>query len=126
MKNFRHWLLTLAALLCSTAQIYATGTTFDDWTSSNHTDGSEDSKTYTFTLEQPAMLMFNWSVSSESNCDRLEVYLNNNRILNKSGEESGVYNQIIYPGENSLMVRYIKDGSVNNGSDQASLSNIEK
>ncbi len=124
MKKLRHWLFTLTAILCSTAQIYAEGITFEDWTSSNHGGGSTDTKTYTFTLEQPSFIQFLWSVSSESNYDWLTVTLNGQQIVRKSGENSGFCYEPCNTGENTLVVAYSKDGGGDTGSDQAIVSNI--
>ena len=123
MKKFKHWLLTLTAILCSTAQMYAEGT-FDDWTSTNHSNSSTDEKTYRFTFGKPTTLEFDWSVSSESGCDWLRVYLNNTEIVSASGQQNGRYSETIAAGDYTLLVRYTKDGSVNSGSDQASVYNI--
>ena len=123
MKKFKHWLLTLTAILCSTAQMYAVGT-FDDWTSTNHSNFSTDEKTYRFTFGKPTTLEFDWSVSSESGCDWLQVYLNNTEIVSASGQQNGRYSETIAAGDYTLLVRYTKDGSVNSGSDQATISNI--
>ena len=123
MKKFKHWLLTLTAILCSTAQMYAAGT-FDDWTSTNHGYNSTDEKTYRFTFGKATKLEFDWSVSSERNYDWLRIYLNNTQIVSVSGEQSGRYSETLAAGDYTLLVRYSKDGGGNSGSDQATVSNI--
>lgn len=98
--------------------------TYDDWTSSNHVDGSTESKSWTIELADAAMLSFNWLVSSESGYDYLKIYLDESVILERSGEESGNFSRRITAGSHTLRATYSKDGSGNNGSDQAKVFNI--
>ena len=98
--------------------------TFADWTSTNHSNSSTSSETYTFTATEGATLSFDWWVSSESGYDKLIVMLDGTTILEKSGSQSGTYNNAISQGEHTLVVRYTKDSSDSSGSDQASVSNI--
>ena len=98
--------------------------TFADWTSTNHNNNSISSETYTFTAAKGTTLSFDWSVSSESDYDKLIVTLDGTTILEKSGRLSDTYNNAISQGEHTLVVKYTKDGSQNSGSDQASVSNI--
>lgn len=98
--------------------------TFADWTSTNKTDGSTSSNTYTFTAKDGAVLSFDWWVSSESGYDKLIVTLGGSTILEKSGSLSGTYSNALSQGEHTLIVKYTKDGSQSSGSDQAEVSNI--
>ena len=112
-------------LLCNLLPIHAEGVSIgDDWTSTNHNNGSTSSKTYTFTAGTDAKLSFDWSVSSESGFDNLIVTLDGTTILTKSGSLSGTYNSEISQGEHTLVVKYTKDNSQSSGSDQARVSNL--
>lgn len=98
--------------------------TFADWTSTNKTDGSTSSNTYTFTAKDGAVLSFDWWVSSESGYDKLIVTLDGSTILEKSGNLSGTYSNAVSQGKHTLIVKYTKDSSQSSGSDQAKVSNI--
>ena len=100
---------------------------FEDWTSDNHDDGSSSSMTWNFTCQQEGTLLsFDYKVSSESNCDRLTVSLDGETLLELSGEESGTYTKICDASvEHVLTAVYSKDGSVANGTDNGSVSNIK-
>ena len=98
--------------------------TLEDWTSTNKTNGSTSSNTYTFTAKETTTLSFDWSVSSESGFDKLFVILDGTTILEKSGFGNGTYSNEISYGEHILTVKYTKDASNSDGYDQASVSNI--
>lgn len=102
----------------------AEGVIYEDWTSSNHDDGSTSSNSWTIELSDASRLSFNWSVSSESVYDVLRVYLDGNVIIERSGEESGNFSRQITAGSHTLEATYSKDGSGNNGTDQAKVFNI--
>lgn len=125
MKNFKHWLATMAVLLCS---ITTSAVTYSDWTSTNKGQSSStSSNTYNITASAGDMLTFDWLVSSESGYDKLIVTLSGSEILNKSGEQSGTYQHTFTSsGSYTMVVKYTKDGSVNNGSDYAKVYNIVK
>lgn len=98
---------------------------FEDWTSNNkeHSTISE----YTWTIQAPSddtRLSFDYVVSSESDCDVLLVYLDGDEFLNVSGEVSDSYTVNLGEGTHTLRAVYSKDGSVSNGQDQATVSNI--
>lgn len=100
------------------------GGNMESWTSSNHEDGSTEEHTWTFNCTSPnSTLVFDWAVSSEDGCDYLKVYLDNNQILSVAGELSNRYEAVIPEvGTHILRAVYSKDGSVNNGQDQASIT----
>ena len=125
MKNFKHWLTTMAVLLCS---ITTSAVTYSDWTSTNQGQSSStSSNTYNITASAGDVLTFDWLVSSESGYDKLIVTLSGSEILNKSGEQSGTYQHTFTSsGSYTMVVKYTKDGSVNNGSDYAKVYNIVK
>ena len=98
--------------------------TFADWTSTNHSDGSSSSETYTFTVEDGFSLFFEWAVSSEVDYDKLMVILDGVTILTKSGSISGSHSKILSAGEHTLVMQYAKDNSRSYGNDQAIISSI--
>ena len=124
MKHIKHWLATMAVLLCS--MTVSAAMTFPDWTSTNKGQaGSTSSKTYTITANAGDVLTFDWVVSSESNYDKLIVTLSGSEIINKSGEYSGTYEySFTQSGTYTLLVKYTKDGSVDRGNDYAKVYNI--
>ena len=125
MKTYKSFLLVALMLLCGATQSMASVQNFDAWTSDNHTDYSTSSKTYDFIALEGTTLSFKWSVSSESGCDWLNVTLDGVLLFEESGEANGIFEREIAPGEHTLLFSYVKDGSVANGSDQATVYDIK-
>ncbi len=99
---------------------------FESWTSTNHEDSSTSEYTWNLDCLPNTTLSFDYMVSSESGCDCLLVSLDGTEILNKSGEQSGNLKiTISEAGSHTLKAQYSKDGSVNNGTDEASVRNIK-
>lgn len=99
---------------------------FESWTSTNHEDSSTSEYTWNLDCLPNTTLSFDYMVSSESGCDCLLVSLDSTEILNKSGEQSGNLKiTISEAGSHTLKAQYSKDGSVNNGTDEASVRNIK-
>ena len=89
--------------------------------SSNSTVTSE-----AMTLEAGDKLVFNWSVISESNYDKLKFYVNNSEIANISGTVNWTnytYN-VTSNGTYTFKWVYEKDYSVNTGEDTAWLDDV--
>lgn len=61
---------------------------------------------------------FDWSVSSEQNCDKLIILLNGTTILEKSGEETGTWTGTLSEND-ELYFKYTKDSSAYSGDDTA-------
>ena len=123
MQKTRHWLMTIAVLLCS---VGVSASTYSDWTSTNKGQSSTtSSNTYTITANVGDVLTFDWLVSSESNYDKLIITIGGTEILNKSGELSGSYQHTFTSsGTFKMVVKYTKDESVNKGSDYAKVYNV--
>ena len=98
---------------------------FDDWISTNQSNNSTSSKTYTITTPSATILTFEWWVSSESSRDFLVVTLNGTKVLSKSGSDSGIYTTSIGKGDHTLEVRYTKDGRFSSGEDRAKIFNVK-
>ncbi len=101
--------------------------TFEDWTSTNAGVSSSTSQnSYTLEAAEGSVLTFDWSVSSESNYDWLIITIDGTQILRKSGSYTGSYEHTFTTaGTHTLVAKYTKDGSVNNGSDQGKIYNIK-
>ena len=119
-----------SVVIPETVTVSETGTnvlkTFDAWTSTNKGNGGTTSQTsYTLNVEAGNILKFDWSVSSESNYDWLIITLDGTEIVKKSGTLSGSYEKTFdAAGSHTLVVKYTKDGSVNNGNDEGKIFNV--
>lgn len=101
------------------------GSSLEDWTSTNKTNNSSSSKTYTLMAKEGDVLTFDWMVSSEGGCDEFFVTINGVQILQKSGEKTGSYEYVFTAdGEYVLVARYKKDSSDKSGKDCAKIYNI--
>lgn len=100
--------------------------TFDDWASTNKSNSSTSSNTYTLEVTNGSVLTFDWEVSSESGYDWLIITLDDTEIIKKSGTLSGSYERT-FTGTNlhTLTVKYTKDGSSSSGNDQGKIHNIK-
>ena len=100
--------------------------TFNDWTSTNKgSSGTTSQTSYTLNVKAGNILKFDWSVSSESNYDWLTITLDGTQIVRKSGTLSGSYEKTFTTaGTHTLVVKYSKDGSVDNGNDEGKIYNI--
>jgi cysteine-rich repeat protein len=79
----------------------------------------------TVTLDEPATLSFALRVSSESCCDRLELFVNGTELQDWGGEVA--WTEVTFdlePGGTVIEWRYRKDGSVNTGEDAAWIDNV--
>lgn len=98
---------------------------YDEWTSTNHSDSSTSSHTYTIDYGEGDTIEFDWSVSSESNYDYLIVTLDGSEVLKKSGTDSGHYTKTFTKsGTATLLAKYTKDSSTSKGDDQGRIYNI--
>ena len=100
--------------------------TFQDWTSDNQgQSNSTSSKMYTFTASAGEVLLFNWWVDSEIDCDYFVALLNGAEVLRESGDKEGLYQYVFTSsGTKTLEVRYEKDVRENDGRDCAQVYNL--
>ena len=86
------------------------------------------STTFTITTGSTAgTISFNYTVSSESNYDKLIVTLNGTEKLNKSGNLTTATAFSMNVSANTtytMIIKYTKDGSGDNGTDTATISNL--
>lgn len=97
----------------------------DNWTSPNHEDGSTSKMVWNLKSEESPILRFNWSVSSEGGYDWLRITLDGTLIVEASGEQNGTYDNILDAGKHILIATYSKDFGGINGSDEATVSDIQ-
>ena len=106
--------------------------TYDDWTSTNQgQQGSVSSNEWEIIVpSSDAILSFDYMVSSEGGCDILNVIINDGSsdrtLVETSGDEKGSTTfKFSTAGTYKLTAQYRKDGSVDNGLDIGSVSNIK-
>ena len=96
------------------------------WASNNNRkDSTSASAHWTFTVPANTEYTITYTVSSESNYDKLTITLNDQTIVNNiSGEQTGSYTIKTGAQEEyySLKATYSKDGSGYNGLDQATIT----
>lgn len=92
------------------------------WTSNNQRiSGTVATTTWTVTLENDVYVYIPWSVNSESGCDWLNITIDGVAYVSQSGENSGCIETRLTAGTHTLTATYSKDGSVDNGSDCATI-----
>lgn len=71
------------------------------------------------------VLSFDWTVSSESNYDKLIVKIDGREVMVRSGEDSGTFNHTFTTqGVSRCEISYGKDSSGDDGLDRATVQNI--
>lgn len=99
--------------------------TVNSWTSSNHEDNSVSKKSWQLYCREGSTISFDYSVSSESNCDWLTISLNDNQLVRVSGQVSESFSyKVEKAGYYTLTAQYSKDGSQNHNDDCGIISNI--
>lgn len=99
--------------------------TVNSWTSSNHEDNSVSKKSWQLYCREGSTISFDYSVSSESNCDWLTISLNDNQLVRVSGQVSESFSyKVEKAGYYTLTAQYSKDGSQNHNNDCGIISNI--
>ena len=97
--------------------------TDNTWISNNQgMSNTSATTTWTVTLENDVYVSIPWSVSSESVCDRLNITIDGIDYGSYSGEDSGFIETTLTAGIHTLTATYSKDGSVDNGSDCATIT----
>ncbi len=87
-------------------------------------DHSQNSDVVIDALLADGTINFWAKVDSESCCDRLEVYLDGERLFNISSQSWTEYSIPISSGEREIIWRYRKDSSVSRGADTAYIDEI--
>ena len=96
------------------------------WISNNKTiDASSSVMSASINVMAGDTLNFDWSVSSEAGYDFFTCVINGNRVLNKSGINSGTFEKTFTDASSVLIeFKYTKDRSGMGGKDCATVSNI--
>lgn len=97
-------------------------------TSSNvNISNSSSNITATVQMRAGETLSFDWAVSSENNYDKLKFIVNNSETAAISGNHGFAHYSYTAPsaGTYTFMWSYVKDYSVDNGSDRGWLDNVE-
>lgn len=96
------------------------------WISNNKTiDASSSVMSAAINVMAGDTLNFDWSVSSEAGYDFFTCVINGNRVLNKSGINSGTFEKTFTDASSVLIeFKYTKDRSGMGGKDCATVSNI--
>ena len=96
------------------------------WESNIHDSLSTAILSYEHTFTTGDILSFDWKVNCEETFDQLQIYLDNELLLTKSGEECGSYNKTFESSTTSkLKIIYIKDNIINFADDKVQISNIK-
>lgn len=97
----------------------------NSWTSSNHENSSVSKKSWQLYCREGSTISFDYSVSSESNCDWLTISLNDNQLVRVSGQVSESFSyKVEKAGNYTLTAQYSKDGSQNSYDDCGIISHI--
>ena len=70
------------------------------------------------------LVSFSYNISSESNYDFLQFYIDGVQLAQWSGSQNGNFTTLITLGQHTLMWKYVKDGSVSVGLDAAWIDDI--
>lgn len=97
----------------------------NSWTSSNHEGNTVSKMSWQLYCREGATISFDYSVSSESNCDWLTISLNDDQLVRVSGQVSESFSyKVEKAGYYTLTAQYSKDGSQNHNNDCGIISNI--
>lgn len=89
------------------------------------THGGSSETTFSVILVEAGSVQFNCAISSEQNCDRLRVIIDEKEVVNISGTiDFKDYEFPLEAGSHELILRYTKDGSVDRGNDAGALGFI--
>ena len=100
--------------------------TDNGWESNMHEAESSVSLSYEHTFNVGDVLSFDWGVSSEEIFDQLQVYLGDELLFVKSGNQSGTFSKTFESTVNGkLNFIYVKDGTVDAANDNALISNVK-
>ena len=100
--------------------------TDNEWQTCMHDAGSVVKLSYEHSFRAGDVLSFDWAVSCEDLYDQLQIYLGDELLLAKSGEESGSFSKTIEASiTEKLSFYYIKDNAVDFADDNARISNVK-
>lgn len=89
------------------------------------THGGTSETTIAVILVEAGSVQFNCAISSEQNCDRLRVIIDQKEVVNISGTiDFKDYEFPLEVGSHEIILRYTKDGSVDRGNDACTIGFI--
>ena len=94
--------------------------------SSNYNvDGSSSETVVNFTVEKPMLLTFKYLVSSEYNCDKATITIDNKKFEEISEIMQIGIKALLSVGKHSLKLSYTKDGSGNENADRTCIYDLK-
>ena len=77
----------------------------------------------TYKAKSTVIVRFDYTVSSEFDCDFMRIYVGGVEVFSTSGEDSSSFEVELQAGQ-ELVIVYAKDGSVDGGTDKVTISNL--
>ena len=93
--------------------------------SNYHVDGSSSETVVNFTVEKPMLLTFKYLVSSEYNCDKATITIDNKKFEEISGMRQIEIKESLSAGEHTLKLSYQKNYSGNNNADRTFIYDLK-
>ena len=93
--------------------------------SNYHVDGSSSETVVNFTVEKPMLLTFKYLVSSEYNCDKATITIDNKKFEEISEIMQIGIKALLSVGKHSLKLSYTKDGSGNENADRTCIYDLK-
>ena len=93
--------------------------------SNYHVDGSSSETVVNFTVEKPMLLTFKYLVSSEYNCDKATITIDNKKFEEISEIMQIGIKALLSVGEHSLKLSYTKDVSGNENADRTCIYDLK-
>ena len=106
--------------LNDTTYPYSYDSSTKKWLSTNKSHST--TSTISFSVSKAGNYTFEYSVSSEKNCDKAYFYKDGTQIGMDSGTNTGSIALGELTSENVIMVKYTKDGSISRGNDSVSFN----
>ena len=93
--------------------------------SNYHVDGSSSETVVNFTVEKPMLLTFKYLVSSEYNCDKATITIDNKKFEEISEIMQIGIKALLSVGKHSLKLSYTKDESENKNADRTCIYDLK-
>ena len=93
--------------------------------SNYHVDGSSSETVVNFTVEKPMLLTFKYLVSSEYNCDKATITIDNKKFEEISEIMQIGIKALLSVGKHSLKLSYTKDKSENKNADRTCIYDLK-
>lgn len=98
----------------------------NSWQSTNHEECSESILSFNHSFNVGDILSFDWAVSSEEMFDKLQCYIGDELLFEKSGNQRGSFSYTFQAAtKGKLRFVYAKDNMVNVANDNVQISNVK-